>query len=132
MGFRDIVRGVLRYYAGQYRIFFQKIADNHYDGIHFSLIAVHVSTVVRFESNRWLGKNIVLSTDKKNFRLVVLGFNATLTAKAISWRSVTHMCFLAFSHLPCVQLKENMFFTYCLPKTPNFAVCRSQDDVGLL
>ena len=33
-----------------------------------------------------------------NFRLVVLGFNATLTAKVISWRSVTHMCFLAFSH----------------------------------
>ena len=31
--------------------------------------------------------------------LVVLGFNATLTAKVISWRSVTHMCFLAFSHL---------------------------------
>ena len=30
--------------------------------------------------------------------LVVLGFNATLTAKVISWRSLTHMCFLAFSH----------------------------------
>ena len=30
--------------------------------------------------------------------LFVLGFNATLTAKVISWRSVTHMCFLAFSH----------------------------------
>ena len=30
--------------------------------------------------------------------LVVLEFNATLTAKVISWRSVTHMCFLAFSH----------------------------------
>ena len=30
--------------------------------------------------------------------LVVLGFNATLTAKIMSWRSVTHMCFLAFSH----------------------------------
>ena len=30
--------------------------------------------------------------------LVVLGFNATLTAKVISWQSVTHMCFLAFSH----------------------------------
>ena len=29
--------------------------------------------------------------------LVVLGFNATLTAKVISWRSVMHMCFLAFS-----------------------------------
>ena len=30
--------------------------------------------------------------------LVVLGFNATLTAKVISWRSVTHVCFLAFTH----------------------------------
>ena len=30
--------------------------------------------------------------------LVVLGFSATLTAKVKSWRSVTHMCFLAFSH----------------------------------
>ena len=29
--------------------------------------------------------------------LVVLGFN-TITAKVISWRSLTHMCFLAFSH----------------------------------
>ena len=29
---------------------------------------------------------------------VVLGFNATLIAKVILWRSVTHMCFLAFSH----------------------------------
>ena len=28
--------------------------------------------------------------------LVVLGFKATLTAKVISWRSVTHTCFLAF------------------------------------
>ena len=30
--------------------------------------------------------------------LVVLGFNATLTAKVISWPSVMHMCFLAFLH----------------------------------
>ena len=30
--------------------------------------------------------------------MVVLGFNATLTTKVISWRSVTHMFFLAFSH----------------------------------
>ena len=27
----------------------------------------------------------------------LLGFNATLTAKVISWRSVTHACFMAFS-----------------------------------
>ena len=30
--------------------------------------------------------------------LVVLGFYATLTAYVISWWSVTHTCFLAFSH----------------------------------
>ena len=30
--------------------------------------------------------------------LVVLGFNTTLTAKVISWRSVMHICFVAFSH----------------------------------
>ena len=30
--------------------------------------------------------------------LVVFGFYATLTAKVISWQSVTNMCFLAFSH----------------------------------
>ena len=30
--------------------------------------------------------------------LVVLRFNATLTAKVKAWQSVTHMCFLAFSH----------------------------------
>ena len=32
----------------------------------------------------------------ENFHwLIVLGFNATLTAKVISWWSVMHMCFLA-------------------------------------
>ena len=30
--------------------------------------------------------------------LVVLEFNATLTTKVISWRSATHMRFMAFSH----------------------------------
>ena len=30
--------------------------------------------------------------------LVVFGFNATLTAKVISWRSVTYMCFPRVSH----------------------------------
>ena len=30
--------------------------------------------------------------------LVVLGFKAILTAIVISWWSVMHMCFLAFSH----------------------------------
>ena len=42
-------------------------------------------------NNRW-NRNVELGW------LVVLGFNATLPAKVISWRSVTHMRFLAFSH----------------------------------
>ena len=33
---------------------------------------------------------------KEHDSLVVLGFNATLTAKVISRQSKTHMCFLAF------------------------------------
>ena len=52
--------------------------------------------------------------------LVVLRFNTTLTAKVISWRSVTHMCFLAFSPV-LIQL----FF----PKPPNTLIkcfCRGE------
>ena len=36
--------------------------------------------------------------------LVVFGFNATFTAKVISWQSMTHMCFLVFSHPVLAQL----------------------------
>ena len=43
--------------------------------------------------------------------LVILEFNATLTAKTISWRLVTHMCFLVFSH----QYKLTQLF---FPKPP--------------
>ena len=39
--------------------------------------------------------------------LVVLGFNATFTAKVISWQSVTHMCFLAFSHQYYFSFQSN-------------------------
>ena len=36
---------------------------------------------------------------KTAMRLVsCIGFEATLTAKVISWRPVTHMCFLDFTH----------------------------------
>ena len=52
--------------------------------------------------------------------LVVLAFNATLTA-VISWRSVTHMCFLAFSH----QCYQNFLF----PKQPTTSLtcfCRGE------
>ena len=42
-----------------------------------------------------------LINDQRFQSLVVLGFNTTLTAKVISRRSVTHMCFLAFSHQYC-------------------------------
>ena len=48
--------------------------------------------------------------------LVVLGFNATLTAKVISWRSVTHMCFLCF----LTPVLSQLFF----PKSPtSFLTC---------
>ena len=40
----------------------------------------------------------IIVSQKFFHKLVILRFNATLTAKVISWRSVTHMCFLAFSH----------------------------------
>ena len=40
----------------------------------------------------------VFKNDLTPTTLVVLGLNATLTAKVVSWWSVTHMCFLAFSH----------------------------------
>ena len=33
----------------------------------------------------------------RHIKVVALGFNASLTAKVISWRSVTHICVLAFS-----------------------------------
>ena len=45
-----------------------------------------------------IGNFMVLINLGNKLWLVVLGFNATLTAKVISWQSVTHMCFLAFSH----------------------------------
>ena len=35
---------------------------------------------------------------EKDVGWLYCGFNATLTAKVISWWSVTHMCFLALSH----------------------------------
>ena len=57
---------------------------------------------------RAFSDNIVNKTQEINFvlekvdcwlvGLLVLVFNATLTAKVISWRLVTHMCFLAFPH----------------------------------
>ena len=50
--------------------------------------------------------------------LVVLRFNATLTAKVISWRSVTHISFLTFSHQ--LQVPKQRFF----PKPPTtFPTC---------
>ena len=49
------------------------------------------------DNGRKFFKRVVALCEKDGW-LVVLGFNTTLTAKIISWRSVTHMCFLAFSH----------------------------------
>ena len=52
---------------------------------------------------------------------VVLRFNATLTANVISWRPVTHMCFLTFSH----QYTNTNFF----PKPPTtFLTCFSRGE----
>ena len=52
--------------------------------------------------------------------LVVLGFNATSTAKVRSWRSVTHMYFLAFSH-QCLHnfsfQRHRLLFSQCLRYT---------------
>ena len=45
-----------------------------------------------------MGNRPAARRNRPDGKLVVLEFNATLTAKVISWRSVTHMCFLAFSH----------------------------------
>ena len=41
--------------------------------------------------------------------LVVLGFNATLTAQVISWRSVAHMYFLASSRSESYYVWKTMF-----------------------
>ena len=63
--------------------------------VHLCYARFYEAILLDMRSEKWLvGK------------LVVLGFNATLTAKVISWRSVTHMCFLAFSH----QYKYNFSF----------------------
>ena len=51
-------------------------------------------------------ESVKMHAKKCNGWLVVLGFNATLTAKVISRRSVTHMCFLAFLH----QYLHNLSF----------------------
>ena len=42
--------------------------------------------------------------------LVVLGFKVTLKAKVITWRSVTHMCFLAFSHRSSPIFLSHLYF----------------------
>ena len=55
--------------------------------------------------------------------LVVLWFSATFTAKVTSWRSVTHMCFLA-SH---TSTNTNFF-----PKSPTtFLICFSRGGGGV-
>ena len=63
------------------------------------LIGVYCLTQAMFFEDRPLLYDALLSPalGEIGLLLVVLGFNATLTAKVISWRSVRHMCFLAFS-----------------------------------
>ena len=64
---------------------------------HFFLFPLCFQKFSSLKSSNLYHTLIILTPPEGN-RLVVLGFNATLTAKVISWRSVTHMCFLAFSH----------------------------------
>ena len=53
--------------------------------------------------------------------LIVLGFNATLTAKVILWRSMTHICVSWLSHTST----NTTFF----PKSPtSFLTCFSRGD----
>ena len=44
--------------------------------------------------------------------LIVLGFNTTLTAKVLSWRLVTRMCFLAFQNSPQISFHHRLLFSY--------------------
>ena len=55
--------------------------DNRHSNEFQSSVHSHRTQSYRIVSSNWL---------------VVLGFNITLTAKVISWRSVTHMCFSGF------------------------------------
>ena len=55
----------------------------------------HVTRVNHSNCARILIIDVLL---KIGWLLVLSVFSATLTVKVISWRSVTHMCFLAFSH----------------------------------
>ena len=60
--------------------------------------------------------------------LVVLRCNATVTAKVISWRSVTHMCFLVFSHqyLHKFLSKATDYFSHMLQQRWEAKVCREE------
>ena len=73
--------------------------DNDQEKVHIS--RVHPSLdldITRYSSKQRLIRITATVLRFLGGWLVVLGFNATLTIKVISWRSVTHMCFLAFSH----------------------------------
>ena len=54
--------------------------------------SVHSLSVTR----RWSIVSKIPYTRKK--LVVALGFNASLTAMVMSWRSMTYLCFLALSH----------------------------------
>ena len=56
-----------------------------------------------------------------------MGFNATLTANVISWRSVMHMCFLAFSHTSTNTTflsKATNYFSHMLLQKWEAKICR--------
>ena len=65
--------------------------------------------------------------------LVVLGLNATLTATVISWRPVTHICFLAFPVLTQLFFPKTLttFLTcFCRGKRRKYAGKKSRLNRG--
>ena len=63
--------------------------------------------------------------------LVVLGFNATLTAKVISWRSVTHMCFLAFHTSTNTNVRSKGTMCFCRGEWQKYARKKVRLNQGL-
>ena len=62
--------------------------------------------------------------------LVVLGFNATLTSKVISWRSVTHTCFLALTQLFFPKPPTTFLTCFCRGERRKYATKKSRLNRG--
>ena len=66
------------------------------------------------------------STVVKGDWSVVLRFNATLTAKFISWWSVTYMCFLAFSHQYLHKILSKATTTFLMCFSRESKICQKE------